>query len=334
MKQIFTIIILSIFSVSIGYVLRSQTNEYEVRTASLEPPVKNIKMPDIEPTPDIQNTAKTPPPPAPEPQKPKMTLSEKILEQGDALLVSMEHEKAVTLQIKNKTIPLVSIDPRKSIAIYGIDVREEPGAISVTLLQDNEVLQEEKINITKRNFPVTQLVLSDTQVQAGVTPEKAATQIVQNDNAKLYEILDDPLPEIHFKTSFAHPLPSQIIVGGFGNIRKSGETEIRHLGVDLDGKRGDPVKTIQDGVVRLTRNLSNYGNTIVIDHGASIFSMYLHLNSASVKEGDKVEKGKTIGTIGNTGDYSLDPHLHLSIKANGASVDPIRFIETTRKIPR
>ncbi len=319
MKQVLTIILLSVISVGVGYLLRTKTHDFEIQTASLE----TIQIPDV-PRFDLPKEV--------EPQKPTMTFSSKTLEQGDTLVVSVEHEEEVELQIQKQKIPRISVGPKKSIAIYGIDVRNKLGTLSVSLLHNNAVILEESVKITKRNFPVTQLVLSDTQVKAGVTPEQAATEIVQNDNAKLYEVLEKPLPDIYIKSDFAYPLPAQIIVGGFGNIRKSGETEIRHLGVDLDAKRGDPVYAIQDGVVRLAHNLSNYGNTIVVDHGASIFSMYLHLNSMDVQEGERVEKGQIIGTVGNTGAYSLDPHLHLSIKVNGASVDPLRFIEAIQKI--
>ncbi|MDP3725142.1 MAG: M23 family metallopeptidase, partial [Nanoarchaeota archaeon] len=285
MKQILTIILLSVISVSVGYILRTQTHEYEIMTASLE--TSPIILQSVILTPRssvILSEAKNPttkqPAPTntrsfaadqddnvkipPAPKKPTLTLSAKILEQGDALIISVEHEGEVELQIQKQKIPLIPVGPKKSIGIYGIDVRKEPGTLSVSLLQDNSVIREEKVQTTKRNFPVTGLVLSDTQKKAGVTPEEAAKDIVQDDNAKLYEVLSKPLEDIYIKDEFDYPLPEKIIVGGFGNIRKSGETEIRHLGVDLDAKRGDPVKAIQNGVIRLARNLSNYGNTIVI----------------------------------------------------------------------
>ena len=329
MKQLLFIILLSVVSVGIGYVVRSQKNEYEVEIQTAD--VSRSDLPAEPQNVKISSTLRSDFPKEVGP--PDMTLSSKTLEQGDTLIVSINHEEnaALALKIQDKNTPLIPITPKKSIAIYGIDVRKEPGTLAIFLLRKDAVIQEENVKITKRNFPITQLVLSDTQKTAGVTPEKAATEIVQNDNAKLYEVLDKPLPKIYIKDEFVYPLPELINVGGFGNIRKSGETEIRHLGVDLDAKRGDAVKAIQSGVVRLTRALSNYGNTIVVDHGASIFSMYLHLNSMDVKEGDNISKGQVIGAVGNTGDYSLDPHLHLSIKANGASVDPLRFIKAIEK---
>ncbi|TSD01862.1 MAG: peptidase M23, partial [Parcubacteria group bacterium Athens0714_26] len=73
-----------------------------------------------------------------------------------------------------------------------------------------------------------------------------------------------------------------------------------------------------------------YGKTLIIDHGLGIFSLYLHLDEFKVLNGKGVKRGELVGLSGNTG-YSISPHLHFSIKANGASVDPLKFIETTKK---
>jgi murein DD-endopeptidase MepM/ murein hydrolase activator NlpD len=102
------------------------------------------------------------------------------------------------------------------------------------------------------------------------------------------------------------------------------------LGVDLEAKEGDPVFSINDGVVRFSKELPNYGKTIIIDHGLGIFSLYLHLKEFKVSEGEKVKKGEIIALSGNTG-YSISPHLHFSVKINGKSVDPLRFIDTVEK---
>ncbi|MAF79635.1 hypothetical protein CL629_00995 [bacterium] len=268
------------------------------------------------------------------PQKPQeeivsLTLSSKSLEQGDTLIVTAYATSKPNIQIENTPLTLIPIEEKQYIGIYGIDVRKEPGEVSIQL-QEN-TLQEKTIQIRERAFPVTELALSKEQKEQGYTPSAAVQDIAQNDTEILYTVLDNPLPEIFFKKPFIYPLPTQEIAGGFGNIRKSGNSSIRHLGVDLDAKKGDPVYASNDGVVRLARTLKNFGNTIVIDHGASIFSLYLHLDTMEVQENETITQEKIIGTVGNTGLYTLDHHLHFSIKTGGASVDPLRFVETTQK---
>jgi len=119
-------------------------------------------------------------------------------------------------------------------------------------------------------------------------------------------------------------------VGAFGNIRKNGEIRLQHLGVDLEAEEGDYVYSINSGKVCFAREMTNYGKTIVIDHGLGIFSIYLHLSEFEAETGQQVLKGEVIGLVGSTG-YSLAPHLHLSLKVKGSSVDPLKFIEATQE---
>jgi murein DD-endopeptidase MepM/ murein hydrolase activator NlpD len=83
-------------------------------------------------------------------------------------------------------------------------------------------------------------------------------------------------------------------------------------------------------LVRFAKELDIYGKTLIIDHGLGIFSLYLHLNQFKVLQEEQVKRGDTIALSGSTG-YSITPHLHFSIKVKGVSVDPLRFIEITRK---
>jgi murein DD-endopeptidase MepM/ murein hydrolase activator NlpD len=99
----------------------------------------------------------------------------------------------------------------------------------------------------------------------------------------------------------------------------------------LDAQTGTKVYAVNDGKVVLTYDFIDYGKTIVIDHGLGIFSLYLHLDKFNSQEGQKVKQGDVIAYSGNTG-YSIAPHLHFSIKLNGASVDPLNFIEITKNL--
>jgi len=120
------------------------------------------------------------------------------------------------------------------------------------------------------------------------------------------------------------------VEGAFGNIRKSENVSIQHLGVDLAADIGNEVYAIGDGFVRFSQELPTYGKTLMIDHGLGIFSLYLHLKEFKVLNGMKVKGGDVIGLSGNTG-YAITPHLHFSVKINGLNIDPLRFIEVIKK---
>jgi murein DD-endopeptidase MepM/ murein hydrolase activator NlpD len=83
---------------------------------------------------------------------------------------------------------------------------------------------------------------------------------------------------------------------------------------------------VNRGVVRIAANYRNYGKSIFIDHGLELVSYYLHLSKYKVKVGDVVERGQVIGLSGHTG-YTLGAHLHLGIKINEITIDPVNFFE-------
>lgn len=99
-----------------------------------------------------------------------------------------------------------------------------------------------------------------------------------------------------------------------------------HRGVDYADYTGSPVKAPAAGQVRLIGREKNgfeiHGNTVGIDHGQGVLSIFIHLNSISVKEGDYVQQGQVVGTIGNTG-ASTGPHLHWGLFVHGVGVDPV-----------
>lgn len=125
---------------------------------------------------------------------------------------------------------------------------------------------------------------------------------------------------------FIYPLQNPIVTDDYGYSRQTGSYTIAHKGTDFRAAEGTPVYAMNSGVVRLVREFRNYGNTIIIDHGQGLLTLYLHLSEFAVQQGDTVQKGDIIGKSGQTG-YANGAHLHLSIKLNTVSIDPIKFLE-------
>jgi len=125
---------------------------------------------------------------------------------------------------------------------------------------------------------------------------------------------------------FAYPLSNIFVTDDYGYSRKTGEYSIAHKGTDLRAKEGTLIAAMNRGVVRIARNFRNYGKVIVIDHGFGLMSFYLHLSRMNVNEGELVKRGQTIGLSGQTG-YALSPHLHLSLRINNNSIDPMKFMD-------
>jgi murein DD-endopeptidase MepM/ murein hydrolase activator NlpD len=97
-----------------------------------------------------------------------------------------------------------------------------------------------------------------------------------------------------------------------------------HLGYDLASLRLAPVDAAQDGIVVFAGNLGIYGNTVIVDHGLGIFTLYGHLSSLAVQRGDQVRTGQLLGQTGETGLAGGD-HLHFSVMLHGVHIDPVEW---------
>jgi murein DD-endopeptidase MepM/ murein hydrolase activator NlpD len=99
-----------------------------------------------------------------------------------------------------------------------------------------------------------------------------------------------------------------------------------HSGLDLRAATGVPVKAAGAGRVRLSRNLYYSGNTVILDHGAGLFTVYAHLSTIAVREGDEVEAGAQVGKVGATGRVT-GPHLHWGAKVGDRPFDPSALLD-------
>ncbi len=126
--------------------------------------------------------------------------------------------------------------------------------------------------------------------------------------------------QTYFDDKFLKPsdLPISSVYGTKRVFNKVKSTQ--HLGTDFRAPIGTPVLASNKGRVVLAEDLFFSGNTILVDHGLSLFTMYAHLSKIDCKVGDIVEKGALIGHSGNTGRVS-GPHLHWGVKINGSWVD-------------
>jgi murein DD-endopeptidase MepM/ murein hydrolase activator NlpD len=97
-----------------------------------------------------------------------------------------------------------------------------------------------------------------------------------------------------------------------------------HLGIDLASNERAPIQAANTGKIIFTGYLGIYGNTIIIDHGQGIFSLYAHLSSVKVAPGQMVEKGMVLGCSGSTGLAGGD-HLHFSMLVGGTFVNPVEW---------
>ena len=122
--------------------------------------------------------------------------------------------------------------------------------------------------------------------------------------------------------SFIKPISAGYTITSRFGMRASGN----HAGLDVAAPTGTKIQAAASGTVIVSGwSSSGYGNHIIIDHGNGVQTLYGHCSALYVSEGQYVEQGTTIGTVGSTGN-STGPHLHLEIRVNGARYNPQYYI--------
>jgi len=158
---------------------------------------------------------------------------------------------------------------------------------------------------------------------------------IKSDNIKPGEVLFIPgarMNDIDLKMSlgelFMYPLQGRRIITSYYGMRKdpiSGVLQF-HAGVDFRANTGTTVMAALDGTVSVTGENWLYGKYIIMSHGNGYKTLYGHLNSFAVKQGDRIARGRKIGEVGNTG-YSTGPHLHFGIyDKNNKLVNPLELL--------
>lgn len=126
--------------------------------------------------------------------------------------------------------------------------------------------------------------------------------------------------------SFAWPVPGHCYVTSRFGLRVHPITGVKktHTGIDIPADSGTPIVAADSGCVTKAAVYSGYGNCVILDHGNGYLTLYGHLSSFAVSEGEKVCQGQVIGYVGSTG-ISTGPHCHFEIWSSGSRIDPEPF---------
>ena len=244
--------------------------------------------------------------------------------QGDPIMITINStSSAKKITFDNQNIPIF-IYVGKARGLFPIDINEKIGTHEINVTLANGTKYTRSVNVILRQKIEEQLGIPESL--GGNTP--AAQDNLVNNLAKENIILKNVKTgtKAFWTKAFTSPLENLVVTGLYGYNRETGSYTIPHKGTDFRASIGTKVFAMNRGVVRIARPFIAYGKIIVIDHGLGLNTLYLHLSKIFVNEGELVLPGQLIGLSGNTG-YAEGAHLHLSIKINGISIDPIKFFD-------
>jgi murein DD-endopeptidase MepM/ murein hydrolase activator NlpD len=177
------------------------------------------------------------------------------------------------------------------------------------------------VEVEAREFAVQRLKLSRAQEARYSAPETA------RERRLIGSALDRVGAERRWQGSFVMPVEGRISTE-FGMQRYvNGRLSYRHRGIDIAAPEGTPVLAAADGVVSLADDsFLLHGQTVVVDHGHGVSTLYIHMSEIAVEQGETVKHGQTVGRVGATG-VATGPHLHFAVYAHHEAVDPFFWMD-------
>jgi Peptidase family M23 len=204
------------------------------------------------------------------------------------------------------------IDGKVWRALLGADIEKPAGDYNFKVAAEapagDPVSCTASISVKEGRFPTENLHVENKFVE----PDPQQLARIEEEGKRLREIFDRVTPERFWKGAFRLPLKGVTTGGNFGRRRVlNGEPRAPHSGVDFPSPAGTPVHAAQHARVALAESLYLPGNTVILDHGLGIYTLYFHLSEISVKAGDLVNAGTVIGKVGATGRVT-GPHARVN----------------------
>jgi murein DD-endopeptidase MepM/ murein hydrolase activator NlpD len=237
----------------------------------------------------------------------------------------------VALPSTNRTLPKVTFQQKPVLVVAG----QEQRWVAVVGLPLDIAIQTQVLVVTDQN--------TSTEIKFEIKDKKYREQRITVSNSRHVNPLADDMTRITRELElqnaayrqFSPNIPSNILfdppVKGplsspFGLKRFfNGEPRAPHSGLDFAVPTGTPVAAPAAGKVILTGDYFFNGNTVFLDHGQGLITMYCHLSVIDVKVGDTLVRGQVLGKVGATGRVT-GAHLHWNVSLNDARVDPAIFI--------
>jgi murein DD-endopeptidase MepM/ murein hydrolase activator NlpD len=293
---------------------------------SISPP--SIEQPELEQPeqPTVVETYPTPSQPI-QPTSPPLliaqlpktlqSLSQTVAVPGGIAWISLYTPTETPPKLLYQDKPVVVLrDQNKWVALVGVPLNAKTGLHSVI---DQQTQQRYTFTVKAKKYDVQRIQLKNKR---HVTPNKQDLERIIRESKVIKAALKSP-----WRATATSPLPLKQPVSGrfsspFGLRRYfNGKRRNPHTGLDIAAPLGTPIKAPAAGQVVNTGDYFFTGNTIIIDHGQGVVTLYGHLDQISVSTGDTVETGDIIGHVGKTG-RATGPHLHWGVSMNQTMVDP------------
>jgi len=252
---------------------------------------------------------------------PAWALPQQLPVPGGVVILPLEIEGNVAPEVTyQKQQVLVVKQDSQWQAVVGIPLAAEPGNHKI-LVESQGALSSIMFEVKDKAYPTQRINVPDDRK---VNPYAEDMERIEAETAKINKALRHWRASDSVPFNFVWPIEGRVS-GLFGRRRVfNGEERNPHSGIDIAAATGTEIMAPANGIVTDTGDYFFNGNTVMIDHGQGLVTMFCHLDRIDVKAGQKIQQGEIIGTVGATGRVT-GPHLHLGVSLNNARVEPLLF---------
>jgi hypothetical protein len=213
---------------------------------------------------------------------------------------------------------------------YPIDLLARTGPVTIALLGTG-AKQFARISVETNDYGTEEITLPDIP-QANPTREDLRRDAA--DRVELGRVWRSKEGPAQFTLPLGAPVRPLPPGKSFGvkRVYNGKIAEQAHMGADYDAPVGSPILAVADGTVVLAKDMFFEGNSVFIDHGDGLISMYFHLSELKVEAGQRVKRGQTLGREGSTG-RATGPHLWFGVRWHDARINPKFLLEEPGRIP-
>ena len=207
-------------------------------------------------------------------------------------------------------------------AVIGIPLDTVPGIKNLQVEYSSGRSSNHDFTVKDKKYQEQRLTISNNRQ---VNPNENDMQRINRESLEMRAAFANWTEEL--TPNFQMQAPVDGIQSSSFGLRRFFNDQPRapHSGMDIAAPEGAPIIAPADGIILSTGNYFFNGNTIILDHGFGLISLYCHMNTIDVENGQIVKTGEQIGRVGKTGRVT-GPHLHWSINLNGSRVDPALFL--------
>jgi murein DD-endopeptidase MepM/ murein hydrolase activator NlpD len=207
-------------------------------------------------------------------------------------------------------------------ALVGIPLSVSPGTASVEIALPDGSKSTRSFTVQAKAYATQHITVKNKRM---VNPNTQDLKRISAERGRINAAFVAWRDHEQLPTRFIAPVEGQMS-SPFGLRRYfNGQARKPHSGLDIAAPEGTPVRAPAEGVVTEVGNYFFNGNTVFIDHGQGLITMYCHLSRIDVQPGQSLEQGEVFAAVGETGRVT-GPHLHWSVSLNNARVDPMLFL--------